>query len=246
VTPSWEEGGDPFVTYDAAYVLGALGPQERAEFEHHLRECAQCSAAVASLAGVPGLLARVDADEAKALADAGVTDTPPVPETLLPRLQRSVRNRRRRRTLWQVAAAGLVAAACLTVGVLVARPDAASPDSAGPSVVVSSSAQPQVTVPLQAGANVPVDASVALQDKAWGTELKLRCAYHGESAEYPERYALWVVGQDGARFEAAGWKSAAGVPVMNITGATSLTRAQIAAIEVLGDDGAVLLKGAPG
>jgi anti-sigma factor RsiW len=53
VTPSWEEGGDPFVTYDAAYVLGALGPQERAEFEHHLRECAQCSAAVASLAGVP-------------------------------------------------------------------------------------------------------------------------------------------------------------------------------------------------
>jgi len=129
----------------------------------------------------------------------------------------------------------------------VSAPDASSPDSAGgPPVALSTSAQPQVTVPLEADAKVPVDASVALQDKAWGTELKLRCAYHDRAAEYPEHYALWVVGQDGARFEAAGWKSAAGVPVMNITGATSLTREQIAAIEVLDEDGAVLLKGTPG
>ena len=27
---------DPFVTYDAAYVLGALSPEDRQEFEEHL------------------------------------------------------------------------------------------------------------------------------------------------------------------------------------------------------------------
>ena len=105
---------------------------------------------------------------------------------------------------------------------------------------------PQVTVALSAGGNVPVEATVSLQDKAWGTELKVRCAYHDQPGAYPERYALWVVGQDGARFEAAGWKTAAGVPVMNITGATSLTREQIASFEVLDDEGAVLLTGTPG
>ena len=60
---------DPFVTYDAAYVLGALSPQDRAAFEEHLRGCAQCAAAVAELAGVPGLLARVSADDARGLVD---------------------------------------------------------------------------------------------------------------------------------------------------------------------------------
>ncbi len=237
---------DPFVTYDAAYVLGALSPQDRAAFEEHLRGCAQCAAAVAELAGVPGLLARVSADDARGLADPDRAPEP-VPDTLLPRLQRSVRHRRRRRTAWQAAGAGLIAAACLAIGLVIGNPTSSGDGVAGSApTTASSSAVPQVTVALSAGGNVPVEAQVSLQDKAWGTELKLRCSYHDPSGTYPERYALWVIGQDGTRFEAAGWKTAAGVPVMNITGATSLTRAQIASIEVLDDEGAVLLTGTPG
>jgi len=238
---------DPFVTYDAAYVLGALSPQDRAAFEEHLRGCTQCAAAVAELAGVPGLLARVSEDDARGFVDPDRAPVP-VPDTLLPRLQHTVRHRRRRRTVWQVAGAGLIAAACLAIGLLVGSPASSSDDIAGPvgPTTASSSAVPQVTVALSAGGNVPVEAQVSLQDKAWGTELKLRCSYHDQSGAYPERYALWVIGQDGARFEAAGWKTAAGVPVMNITGATSLTREQIASIEVLDDAGAVLLTGTPG
>jgi anti-sigma factor RsiW len=90
---------DPFLTDDAAYVLGALPPQDRAAFEEHLQGCAQCSAAVAELAGVPGLLGRVSAEDARGFVDPDRAPVP-VPETLLPRLQRSVRQRRRRRTIW--------------------------------------------------------------------------------------------------------------------------------------------------
>ena len=50
---------DPFEHEDAAYVLGALSHEDRLAYEEHLRTCARCSAAVAELAVLPGLLARL-------------------------------------------------------------------------------------------------------------------------------------------------------------------------------------------
>ena len=50
----------PFAHDDAAYVLGALSPAERLEFERHLGRCDDCTRAVRELAGLPGLLGRVD------------------------------------------------------------------------------------------------------------------------------------------------------------------------------------------
>lgn len=47
----------------AAYVLGALSPIERLEFERHLRSCAACRWSVTLLAGLPGLLARVPVEQ---------------------------------------------------------------------------------------------------------------------------------------------------------------------------------------
>ena len=46
--------------WDGAYVLGALAPGERLEFERHLAGCAPCTLAVRQMAGLPGLLGRVD------------------------------------------------------------------------------------------------------------------------------------------------------------------------------------------
>ncbi|MGO7984236.1 hypothetical protein ACC691_41125, partial [Rhizobium johnstonii] len=48
--------------------MGALAPAERREHERHLAECPRCSASVAELAGLPGVLARIPAAEADALA----------------------------------------------------------------------------------------------------------------------------------------------------------------------------------
>ena len=49
-----------FAELDGAYVLGALPAAERLAFEQHLTTCEECSRAVRQMAGLPGLLARVD------------------------------------------------------------------------------------------------------------------------------------------------------------------------------------------
>jgi anti-sigma factor RsiW len=54
-----------------AYVLGALPPAERDAFERHLGECEICRAEVADLAVLPGLLGRLDAATAEAIARDG-------------------------------------------------------------------------------------------------------------------------------------------------------------------------------
>ena len=45
---------DEFALYDAAYVLGALSPADRREFEAHLQGCPACASAVSELAGMEG------------------------------------------------------------------------------------------------------------------------------------------------------------------------------------------------
>ena len=75
------ERTDPFHDWDAAYVLGALSPDDRRAFEQHLAQCQACSAAVAELAGMSGLLGKLPAAEALALVDA--TPDEPRPEERL-------------------------------------------------------------------------------------------------------------------------------------------------------------------
>ena len=60
---------DEFAFYDAPYVLGALSPTDRREFEDHLTVCAACAGAVAQLAGLPGLMSRVSIDQLTAAAE---------------------------------------------------------------------------------------------------------------------------------------------------------------------------------
>src|SRR5689334_12737371 len=46
---------DPYVLWDAAYVLGSLSSAERREFENHMSACPSCRAAVSELSGMPAL-----------------------------------------------------------------------------------------------------------------------------------------------------------------------------------------------
>jgi anti-sigma factor RsiW len=95
-----------FADLDGSYVLGALSPAERMGFERHLAACEECTRAVAELAGLPGLLGRVD----PAVLEQPTAGAPPA--TLLPALFREVRRTRRRRAL---TTAGLAAAASALV-----------------------------------------------------------------------------------------------------------------------------------
>ena len=58
---------DRYRHWAAVYVLGSLNPGERREYETHLAECTQCSAAVAELAGLPELLDTLAPEEAQAI-----------------------------------------------------------------------------------------------------------------------------------------------------------------------------------
>ena len=213
---------DTFALYDAAYVLGALSPAERYDFEAHLRDCADCARSTGELAGLPALLSLVSVEE--------LTAKPEVPpETLLPSLARVVRREHGRRRLVVGAAA---AAACLVAvgGVALTRPD-----SPGPSPVASSAPTSSGTANLALSAVVPspVTASARLVDVPWGTRIDLTCIYNtkGLGSSDPRPYALVVIDRRGAAQQVATWKA---LPDRELTlmGASSLTRRDIAAVEI--------------
>lgn len=168
-------------TSAAAYVLGALAPDERAAFEEHLAGCPACAGTVRELAGLPGLLARVSPDD--------LADPPPPPDTLLPRLLVQVRRHGRRRRLGTaLAAAAAVLAAVLGTLQLSAGP--------GPASAV---AMHQVTA-------VPLAARVSISPTAGGSVLRMRCHYAGDTTWASPSYALVVTGRDGVRRRLATWR----------------------------------------
>jgi len=69
---------EEYAELDAAYVLGALAPAERRDYERHLERCERCRAAVAELAMLPGLLGRLDSARAFALLEPEEAPAPPV------------------------------------------------------------------------------------------------------------------------------------------------------------------------
>lgn len=66
-----------FAMWDAAYVLGALSPAERCEFEAHLGVCASCRAAVAELNDLVPLLKVLDVAEGRAIGEGGTPGRAP-------------------------------------------------------------------------------------------------------------------------------------------------------------------------
>ena len=227
----------PFAHDDAAYVLGALSPVERLDFERHLGGCDDCTRAVRKLAGLPGLLGRV---EASVLKHPPVDE--PVPDTLLPTLSREVRRARRRRTL---AAAGLAAAVAAVIAPVVVSQvgdgDASTRDVPG----ASSSPSGVVAETMDPVGDVPVRASLTFEQVTWGTRLGLTCTYDPDSVEYqlPPAidYTLFVRTRDGRTEQVGGWRSVGG-RTMRLSATTAANREDIASVEVRTSDGLVVLK----
>jgi hypothetical protein len=224
---------DEFASYDAAYVLGALSPADRRDFETHLKGCAACAGSVAELAGLPGLMSRVSLDQLTEEAE-------PLPETLLPSLARAVRQQRRRRRL-TVGASAAAAACLIAVGtVAVTRPD--SPTR---TPVASATSAPSGSAGMAFSAVIPspVTASARLVDVAWGTRIDLTCAYRGGGL-YPSKafpYAMVVIDRKGVSEQVAAWTA---LPNRKLTviGASSRARRDIAAVEIRTLTGRTILR----
>jgi hypothetical protein len=222
---------DEFALYDAAYVLGALSPADRREFEDHLQICPACASSVSELAGLPGLMSRVSLDQLTAAPE-------PVPETLLPSLARAVRRERRQRRLFVGTAAA--AAACLIAvgGVAITRPDAPAR-----LPVPASTSSGTASLAFTAVVPSPVTASARLVDMAWGTRIDLTCAYRSQG-RYPASavpYAMVVIDRHGKAEQVATWKA---LPNRELTvmGASSRTRPDIAAVEIRTMQGRTILR----
>lgn len=239
---------DELAHLDAAYVLGALGPEERRAFEEHLGTCRSCADSVRRLEELPGLLAHVD----ESVFQEGEA-APPVPETLLPGLLRQsrVRRRRGRRRVLAAAAAALVvvgggAVAWVQTGDRsdeVAAPGQGVSASTGPSSAPSSSPSPGT--PMQQVDQRVVSATLALEEVAWGTRLDLVCSYEVQGGGYDEgsvpSYTMAVQTRDGTWEQVAGWRAVPGRTI-TVTGATAATRGDIVSVEVRTPSGRTLLE----
>jgi anti-sigma factor RsiW len=180
----------PYRAELGVYVLGAIGPAERAQVDEHLADCARCRDELAGLAGLPGLLRRVPADLAlRALTDASI-DPPPGPN--LDRLISRISAIRIRRRFMAAAAAVLIAiAAAAGLHVLQGRPAS-----------TTAAAAPRWTdIDTGTSATTGARATVRYAGQRWGTELEARVT----GVPAGTRCQLRVINTHGQSVAAGGW-----------------------------------------
>jgi len=219
---------DQFATYDAAYLLGALTPADRSEYEEHLAQCDSCRHAVNQLAGLPGLLAALTLEQAR-----GAGEQPPdLPSTLLPRLMHEVQRTRFRRRLTN-AVVGLAAASVFVLALLVVGLHGPSASNHGDVATA-----PLALAMTPTSDSEPISATAQIDEKDWGTQIVVRCIYlaHGDGGQYPggatgPKYSMYVIDKSGGHERIASWEAKPGPPIV-VDGSTSVPRSQIASVQV--------------
>jgi RNA polymerase sigma-70 factor (ECF subfamily) len=194
-----------------------------------MRDCALCSAAVAELAGMPGLLKQLDVEDF--LRPKSGEDAPALPVSLLPRLGRAARDRQVRRRALIGSAVAVMAAAAASITIFVMGPGAAP-------VLPSAT-----TVELSALQPTNVLAKVTFVDQKWGTRLDTKCSYvKGAYSQGPSAtYSLWVTSKAGKASQVATWVATEGSTV-NPTATTDLDENEIASVDIRSASGQVLLR----
>lgn len=225
---------DDYSTWDASYVLGSLSATERREYETHLADCPQCSAAVAELAGMPGLLALVDRDTALAMIEPPAEQDAPPPD-LVPSLAAAA-DRRRRRGRWvtigsALAAAAAAVAVAIPVTVAVARSD--DPPAVTEQVVAQRQLQPVEQTPISAEVKILRDGD--------RTRLIMTCAYAPSAYGGTWKYGL-VVNAGGERIDLGQWPAGPGTEV-TLDRTVEVAPESITSVEVTSGTGRTVLVG---
>jgi hypothetical protein len=116
----------------------------------------------------------------------------------------------------------------------------------GPSTSASS-VEPSdiVTRPMAPVGEVPVEATIGLEQVKWGTRLLLTCSYEPTSVGYElppaVDYTLFVRTRGGSTEQVGSWRSIGGT-TMHLAAATSSNRGDIESVEVRTPGGRVVLR----
>ncbi len=192
----------PLAHSDAAYVLGALSPADRLEYERHLPGCERCRSSVAELAGLPGLLGRVPREQVEA-----PLPYEPLPDSVLPELVAKVRREQRRRTVLVIlGAAAAVAVVALGATALQGARDNGPTPGAGPA---SASQTVAASRPMEVVVDYGAAADVSLSQGKWGTKVSWICRYADPQGDYSGghayRYQLVAFTRTGERESLGSW-----------------------------------------
>lgn len=222
-------GDDPYVMWDAAYVLGSLSGAQRREYETHLATCSRCSAAVAELSGIPALLAQLTAEEVEALDNPATHEPQPRPEMLDNLLAKVEWRRRRTRRISMItlAAAAAVLVVALVIGILPGIRGQGGEDGPMASAVTMSKV-----------AQTPINATVTLTGFGWGTRIDMVCTY-GDYASRgqatTQNLGMVLVGPNGTQNQVATWVGVNGATALP-SGNTTMQKDQIKAVQLVDTD----------
>jgi anti-sigma-K factor RskA len=207
-----------------ALVLGALEPGEREEVEAHVALCPRCSAALADLAPLPGLLNRVKVTPDE-LEGEGLSPAPlRVLDEALARVrdERVVPIRRQPTPNWQpVLAAAAAAIVAVAIGLA-----AWSQVHHAPQRVVAAASSP----------TSGVSANVVLTPTGSGTSLDLSLS----GVRAGEHCELVAISHDGRREVTSTWV-ADYEGMASLTGSTGLSTADISQLEIVTTGGETIL-----
>ena len=212
-----EDGHD-----DAAYVLGALSPGERAVYESHLATCSFCREAVADLAQVPDMLDRLDAEDFARLLDPSLS-APRRPGTPPP----SPRKRARSLSIRLVSTAAAAALVLLIGGGVVAW----SKDQQPP---VAAASGPSIAM-LPVDDVSPITASLRLTSTPGGTKVEMMCSY-SQAAARAYTFRLIAYGPDEQKEQLGSWLAQPGTE-FRMPGATHVGEGSLSRLEVVRYDG---------
>ena len=225
---------DEFRDWDAAYVLGALSSEDRRKYEQHLTNCPACTSAVAELAGMPGLLRKLQAEDAEALMtvpDDGHLRGQQHEPGLVHRLATTA-NKRRRRVRAAALALMVGAAAILALGgIFIGASLAPSANVARLPATSAPTGTAVMMTPVQPGT---MTAILTVSSKAWGTRFDWTCDYVNVDGKVnaAKSYSMVMTDTSGVETVIATWSATQKPRATELATSSSTATSKIRRIEI--------------